>query len=181
MCVGFIFCEVSLSLTCYYTTNGCISKPGFDSKTHCLSPSYSTKLAFNIQPSVRLSQKSLKWNLNLITRSQSTLLFSINEPMVRLIPVAWTAFVYGSLTGSRFIMNLDLAIEQLRCVLRRQHKALSTESTYIFWLRKFVTALDTMPDNLNDISRGMRNVRIISNRAILSGPCQEEKALAEFL
>src|SRR3974390_913014 len=50
---------------------------------------------------------------------------------------------------SRFIMNLDLAIEELRCVLRRQHKALSTESTYIFWLRRFVTALDGMPDSLS--------------------------------
>jgi integron integrase len=46
-------------------------------------------------------------------------------------------------------MKLDLAIEQLRCVLRRQHKALSTESTYIFWLRRFVTALDAMPNTLS--------------------------------
>ena len=50
---------------------------------------------------------------------------------------------------SRFIMNLDLAIEQLRCVLRRQHKALSTESAYIFWLRRYVEALDKVPDSLS--------------------------------
>jgi integron integrase len=46
-------------------------------------------------------------------------------------------------------MNLGFAIEQLRCVLRRQHKALSTESTYIFWLRRYVEALDKMPDSLS--------------------------------
>jgi integron integrase len=46
-------------------------------------------------------------------------------------------------------MNLVLAIEQLRCVLRRQHKALATESSYIFWLRRFAKALDRMPQSLS--------------------------------
>jgi integron integrase len=46
-------------------------------------------------------------------------------------------------------MNLIFAIEQLRCVLRRQHKALSTESNYLFWLRRYVKALGGMPDSLS--------------------------------
>jgi integron integrase len=46
-------------------------------------------------------------------------------------------------------MNLNFAIEQLRCVLRRQHKALATEANYIFWLRRYVQALDSMPDSLS--------------------------------
>jgi integron integrase len=46
-------------------------------------------------------------------------------------------------------MNLNFAIEQLRCVLRRQHKALATEANYIFWLRRYVQALDKMPDSLS--------------------------------
>jgi len=42
-------------------------------------------------------------------------------------------------------MNLPLAIEQLRNVLRRQHKAIATEASYVYWLRKYVTALESMP------------------------------------
>jgi hypothetical protein len=36
-------------------------------------------------------------------------------------------------------MNLTNAIERLRGVLRRQHKALATESTYVYWLRHYPT------------------------------------------
>ena len=50
-------------------------------------------------------------------------------------------------------MNLTMAIERLRCVLRRQHKALSTESTYIYWLRHYVSALRHMPDSLSSEQR----------------------------
>ena len=45
-------------------------------------------------------------------------------------------------------MNLPLAIEQLRNVLRSQHKAIATESSYVYWLRKYVTTLATMPGSL---------------------------------
>jgi integron integrase len=46
-------------------------------------------------------------------------------------------------------MNLQLAIERLRDVLRRQHMALATESTYVYWLRHYVTALNAMPAALS--------------------------------
>ena len=42
-------------------------------------------------------------------------------------------------------MNLSITIEQLRDVLRRQHKALATESNYVYWLRQYMTALNSMP------------------------------------
>jgi integron integrase len=45
-------------------------------------------------------------------------------------------------------MNLHFAIERLRDVLRRQHMALATESTYVHWLRQYMTALNTMPATL---------------------------------
>jgi len=41
-------------------------------------------------------------------------------------------------------MNLPFAIERLRDVLRRQHKSLSTEASYAYWLRHYVNALKTM-------------------------------------
>jgi len=38
-------------------------------------------------------------------------------------------------------MNTAQAVQRTRDVLRRQHKALSTEDTYIFWLRRYMTAV----------------------------------------
>ena len=36
----------------------------------------------------------------------------------------------------------------MRQVIRRQHKALSTEDCYIFWLRRYIAALHRIPSNL---------------------------------
>ena len=46
-------------------------------------------------------------------------------------------------------MNLPLAIERLRNVVRRQHKAIATEASYVYWLRHYVTALKAMPSSLS--------------------------------
>src|SRR5262245_59850611 len=45
-------------------------------------------------------------------------------------------------------MNTSQAIGRAREVLRRQHKALSTEDSYIFWLRRYMTALRGIPKDL---------------------------------
>jgi hypothetical protein len=45
-------------------------------------------------------------------------------------------------------MNTEQAINRIRGVIRRQHKALSTEDTYIFWLRRYMAALPKMPKEL---------------------------------
>lgn len=37
----------------------------------------------------------------------------------------------------------------MREVIRRQHKALSTEDSYVFWLRRYMTALRQMPKGLS--------------------------------
>ena len=50
-------------------------------------------------------------------------------------------------------MNLHLAIERLRDVLRRQPMALATESTYVHWLRQYMTALNSMPATLGEVLR----------------------------
>jgi hypothetical protein len=46
-------------------------------------------------------------------------------------------------------MNSSDAIHRLRQVLRRQHKAFSTENCYIFWLRRYMTGLREMPEGLS--------------------------------
>ena len=43
-------------------------------------------------------------------------------------------------------MNAIHAIKRLRDVIRRQHKALSTESCYVYWLRRYIAALPRMAE-----------------------------------
>ena len=45
-------------------------------------------------------------------------------------------------------MNTSQAIDRMREVLQRQHKALSTEDSYVFWLRRYMAALRDMPVGL---------------------------------
>jgi hypothetical protein len=45
-------------------------------------------------------------------------------------------------------MNLPDAVERLRDVLCRQHKAIATEASYVYWLRHYVIAVKTMPSSL---------------------------------
>ena len=40
--------------------------------------------------------------------------------------------------------NPTQALERMREVMRRQHKALSTEECYLFWLRRYIKALPKM-------------------------------------
>ncbi len=45
-------------------------------------------------------------------------------------------------------MNSTQAIDQLRQVIRRQHKALATEEAYVSWLRRYMKALAKMAPDL---------------------------------
>jgi hypothetical protein len=46
-------------------------------------------------------------------------------------------------------MNTAEAIERMRQVIRRQHKALATEDAYILWLRRYLKALSVMDPALS--------------------------------
>ena len=46
-------------------------------------------------------------------------------------------------------MNSAQAIDRLRQVIRRQHKALSTEEAYVSWLRRYIKALATIDSALS--------------------------------
>ena len=46
-------------------------------------------------------------------------------------------------------MNEIHAIQRLRDVIRRQHKALSTESNYVYWLRHYIAAIREIPGTLS--------------------------------
>jgi integron integrase len=71
-------------------------------------------------------------------------------------------------------MNLPFAIERLRNVLRRQHKALATESNYVFWLRHYVTALDAMSDSLSSEQKVERFLTGLARQRDLSASSQNQ-------
>lgn len=45
-------------------------------------------------------------------------------------------------------MNSNAAILQLQKVIRRQHKSLRTEEAYVYWLKRYIAALEHMPPAL---------------------------------
>lgn len=46
-------------------------------------------------------------------------------------------------------MNMTHSIQRLREVIRRQHKALSTETSYAYWLRRYIAAVTRMAPTLS--------------------------------
>ncbi len=46
-------------------------------------------------------------------------------------------------------MTTEEAIQRARAVIRRQHKALATEDSYLLWLRRYIKALRAMPPELS--------------------------------
>jgi integron integrase len=46
-------------------------------------------------------------------------------------------------------MNAEQAVCRLREVVRRQHKAWATESTYVLWLRRYILAISKYPEELS--------------------------------
>jgi len=46
-------------------------------------------------------------------------------------------------------MSPTEAISRLREVICRQHKAIATEDCYVYWLRQYMSALETMPASLS--------------------------------
>ena len=45
-------------------------------------------------------------------------------------------------------MKKSQAILRLRQVIRRQHKALATEDSYVFWVRRYISSLLSVPPDL---------------------------------
>jgi hypothetical protein len=45
-------------------------------------------------------------------------------------------------------MNTTQAVQRLRDVIRRQHKALATEESYVQWLRRYMAAIRHLPNTL---------------------------------
>ena len=60
-------------------------------------------------------------------------------------------------------MNQSQAIDRMRQVIRRQHKSVSSEDCYLFWLRRYIRALRDMAE---DLSREKKLERFLTDLAI---------------
>lgn len=71
-------------------------------------------------------------------------------------------------------MNPVQAIERMREVIRRQHKALSTEESYIGWLRRYMRALRDMPEGLPSEKKVERFLTDLARHRDLSASSQNQ-------
>lgn len=71
-------------------------------------------------------------------------------------------------------MNAEQAICRLRDVVRRQHKAISTESTYVFWLRSYMLAIPGYPDGLTSEQKLERFLTDLARNRDLSAVSQNQ-------
>jgi hypothetical protein len=71
-------------------------------------------------------------------------------------------------------MNTSQAICRMREVIRRQHKALSTEGSYIFWLRRYMTALREMPEGLSSEKKLEQFLTDLARRRNVSASTQNQ-------
>jgi hypothetical protein len=79
-------------------------------------------------------------------------------------------------------MNTEQAIDRLRSVIRRQHKAISTESSYVYWLRRYMIAIHQYPETLTGEQKLERFLtELVRNRDIsASGQNQAFNAILFF-
>jgi hypothetical protein len=71
-------------------------------------------------------------------------------------------------------MTTTQAIERVRDVIRRQHKALSTEETYVFWLRRYMRALAHMPKGLTSVKKLERFLTDLARKYDVSASSQNQ-------
>ena len=71
-------------------------------------------------------------------------------------------------------MKTAQAIERMRQVIRRQHKALSTEDSYVFWLRRYISALRRMPHALTSEKKLEQFLTDLACRCDISASSQNQ-------
>src|SRR5215467_12105607 len=75
---------------------------------------------------------------------------------------------------SKTPMTPTQAIERVRDVIRRQHKALSTEDTYVFWLRRYIRAVAQMPKELTSEKKVERFLTELARKYGVSASSQNQ-------
>ncbi len=71
-------------------------------------------------------------------------------------------------------MGTTEAIRRLQQVLRRQHKALATEESYVYWLRRYMAAIRQMPNNLPSERKLERFLTELAQKRELAASTQQQ-------
>src|SRR5262245_8763103 len=71
-------------------------------------------------------------------------------------------------------MNISQAINRVREVTRRQYKALSTEDSYVYWLRQYIVALQAMPPDLSSEKKVERFLTDLARHRNVSASTQNQ-------
>ncbi|MBN9689332.1 MAG: phage integrase N-terminal SAM-like domain-containing protein [Verrucomicrobia bacterium] len=71
-------------------------------------------------------------------------------------------------------MNTEQAIHRLRAVIRKQYKALATESSYVSWLRRYRDAVRGFPDTLTSEQKLERILTDLSLKRDVSASSQKQ-------
>lgn len=71
-------------------------------------------------------------------------------------------------------MNISQATNRMREVIRRQHKSLSTEKCYLYWLRHYIIALAQMPKDLSSEKRVERFLCHLARERDVSASSQNQ-------
>jgi hypothetical protein len=71
-------------------------------------------------------------------------------------------------------MKMSQAIELARNVIRRQHKALSTEDCYVFWLRRYIRALRSLPPSLSSEKKLEASLTDLARKQNVSASTQNQ-------
>ena len=66
------------------------------------------------------------------------------------------------------------AIRRLRDVIRRQHKALATEESYVHWLRRYMAAIRQMPNSLPSEKKLERFLTELAGRGDVAASTQHQ-------
>jgi hypothetical protein len=66
----------------------------------------------------------------------------------------------------------------MRLVLRRQHKSLSTEETYVPWQRHFMGALPQMPPDLSSARKVERFLTSLALKRQVAASTQNQKRVS---
>ncbi len=71
-------------------------------------------------------------------------------------------------------MNSHEAIERARAVIRRQHKAIATEQTYLHWLNRYICSLRHLPPELSSEQKMERFLTELALRQNVSASTQNQ-------
>ncbi len=71
-------------------------------------------------------------------------------------------------------MNSIVATLRLRQVIRRRHQALATEESYVFWLRRYISAVERMPSPLPSSEKLERFLTDLACRLNVSASTQNQ-------